>query len=116
MPDEITESSKPNLSPGEIIRIAAWRSRICRYLSNTAICWIFGAALTGALSRILPHGSDNPADIMLTLIFISAAISTTALALRLAIHRCPVCDRFLNEWRSDNVHCPQCHAQVKLPK
>jgi hypothetical protein len=116
MPDENKQITRIDLQPEEIIRILAWRSRICRYIIVVAAVWLIVAAVVHFVWLGFESQNTKLNMISFVLQMVGCGTLSVAFAVQFAIYRCPVCDKFLNRLSPDKRHCPQCNAQVRESK
>ena len=84
----------------DVIKAVRWRYRICNYLFKVGMAWIAGG-------EILMLRKAHYA------VIIGAGIMSAALAVTVAIYRCPVCDRYLSRFRPSKDRCGHCGAKVR---
>jgi hypothetical protein len=94
------------MSDEDVVNAVRWRYRICNYLFRLGMAWFFLGAILGTL----PRQSIATASLIE---LIGAGIFSAAVALSLAIYRCPVCDHFLSRFRPRKDQCPHCGAKVR---
>ena len=109
------EKARRTLSENDVLREVRWRFRICQYLFVLAFAWMLtGEAFTLYLSS---RGSGSVDDATwLGVELIGFGIFSAAFVLTLAIYRCPVCDKYLSNFRPSKELCPSCGAKVQAPK
>jgi hypothetical protein len=115
MQNESEDIARRELAPNEIIRIVKERYRICRYLSAVAAAWVTCGCLMYFVWLGLAYSNSILRMVAFVLQTVGFAALTFAYALKLATYRCPVCDVSLGRLK-DEYLCPNCNAQVKLPK
>lgn len=93
-----------------IIKEVRWRYRICNYLFTTGMLW-WAAGYIGGIFIRKPGESVGEGWNAVSLV--GAGIFSAAVALTLAIYRCPVCDKYLSRFRPDKTKCPRCGARVR---
>ena len=110
-----TEVIRKELSENEILSAVRWRFRICGYLFKLSFAWFF---LSLSFAFILNSRGSSPADdaIWFATILVGFGIFSAAFVLTLAIYRCPVCDRYLSNFRPRKELCPSCGAKVQEVK
>jgi len=113
MPDESKQITRIDLQPEEIIRIVAWRVRICRYIFAVSALWIVAAAAIYFFWLGFDYQNTNLHLVSFVMQMIGYAIFFVAYAVQLATYRCPVCDRYLSRVRKSKPYCPCCNAKVK---
>jgi hypothetical protein len=106
MPDESKQITRINLQPEEIIRIVAWRFRICRYISVVGAVWLIVAAAIYFFWLGFDYQNSNLHLVSFVLQMIGYAIILVAFAVQLATYRCPVCDKFLSRVSKTNLTAP----------
>jgi hypothetical protein len=94
-----------------IIKEVRWRYRICNYLFSTGALWLFAGNVIGVFTR---KPGEQVGDVWNAVTFVGAGIFSAAIALTLAIYRCPVCDKYLSRFRPDKTKCPGCGARARL--
>jgi len=92
------------MNESEVVKTVAWRSRICSYLFLVGWIWIL-AGVPAFLWLDFKFG--------MILLCVGFGIFSSAVALTLAIYRCPVCDRYLSVFRPERNKCPRCGAIVR---
>ncbi len=92
-----------------VLQQVRMRYRICNYLFRLGAIWIFAGYAIHFLTK--PGGELN--ELCFVLIIVGSGIFSSAIALTLAIYRCPVCDKYLSKYRPDKRRCPQCGVQVR---
>lgn len=104
------------LADEDTLRIYEWRSRICRYLMVMGAGWL----IVGGLMILLANKPLSEAPVMGRFVVLAftmgLAISSVALALKLAIYRCPLCDKYLNSFTPQSEFCPSCGAMLRASK
>ena len=93
----------------EVLKAVRWRYRICNYLFRLGIIWLLFGVVQGFLPNV-PNWMDWLPD---STLLIALAIFTTAVAMTLAIYRCPLCDHYLSKFRPDKQRCAHCGARVR---
>jgi len=100
-----------DISESRVVFAVRWRYRIHRYLIVTASIWV----IIGGVGAILAIGLGTEPLKMLfyTIQFIGFGLLTAALAVQLAIFRCPVCDHKINwtSWKTE--HCSSCGVKIR---
>ena len=109
----VEKTPKRELTDEDILRAVRWRFRICNYLFKLAAVWIFVGALGYGLASRLPADDDAWRVFREVVYVVGFAIISVAVALTLAIYRCPVCDRYLSRFRPRKGYCPSCGAKVR---
>jgi hypothetical protein len=92
----------------EVIRAVRWRHRICNYLFRLGFGWIIVGIAMSLFSSLKSLGESAG-----TVELVGFGIFSSAVALTLAIYRCPVCDRFLSRFRPQKDLCAHCGAKVR---
>ena len=92
----------------QIVKAVRWRYRICNYLFRLGIAWFF----VGAILSVLPRQpiSESTANVIE---LVGVGIFSAAVALTIAIYRCPVCDRYLSRFRPRKDQCSHCQAKIR---
>jgi hypothetical protein len=112
MPVETKQIMRVDLQPDEIIRSVKMRFRICNYLFYTGDCWSLVCVVLG-ISHSVFHHDFLDASSLFTLLAVTLAIFSIAYSVKLALYRCPMCDKHLGRLDSFKLHCPNCDAKVK---
>jgi hypothetical protein len=97
------------VSDEEVIRAVKWRYRTCNYLFRLGFGWI----IAGVVLSLFPTSLKSLGESAGTVELVGFGIFSSAVALTLAIYRCPVCDRFLSRFRPQKNLCPHCGAKVR---
>jgi hypothetical protein len=103
------------LNDTEIINAVRWRFRICRYLFRAGGAWL----LLGIAGAFLAESAQLDWSWLCYAIaaqIVGVGIYSAALAMTLAIYRCPVCDKYLSRFRPRKAFCPSCGAKVAEDK
>jgi hypothetical protein len=102
-----------DLAPAEIIRLVKERFRIYRYLLGAATVWIVVGAFLYFFWLGFDYANPRLQPVSFVLQTVGYAALSIAIAVKLAIYRCPVCDVYLGRKLKDKLHCPRCNAQVR---
>jgi len=107
-----TEATGPILSEEETLRAVRRRFRICSYLFKLGAVWM-GIGIIGLMFADTFHSDATFYNIPFVIELVGFGIFSAAFVLTLAIHRCPVCDKYLSRFRPRKEYCPSCGAQVR---
>jgi len=99
------------MSATQVIATVRWRFRICNYLFKASAAWM----LFGGVGMIWSTFKRSESDVKMALItlLIGCAIQTCAVALTLAIYRCPICDAYISRFRPNKALCGSCGVRIR---
>jgi hypothetical protein len=98
----------------EILKSVRIRYRICNYLFTLGFGCLF-AGLVGQTIAPSLHADPTTTEFFMMFEAVGMGIFLSALAVTLAIYRCPTCDKYLSRFRPQKEYCPSCGTQVFKP-
>lgn len=94
----------------DVIKAVRLRYRICNYLFTLGATWYAIGAILRLILRSANALDARHASVVAEVV--GAGIFSAAVAVSLAIYRCPVCDHFLSRFRPRKDQCGHCGAKV----
>ena len=95
----------------EVLKSVRLRYRVCNYLFRLGII-SFGLGAIGQSASTSMHVDACTLQFFMMTEVVGGGIFLSAVAVTLAIYRCPVCDKYLSKFRPRKEYCPSCGAQV----
>jgi hypothetical protein len=95
----------------EILKAVRLRYRICNYLIRLGMLSLTGSAVGESISSSM-HAAPSTVQFFMMTEVVGGGIFLSAIAVTLAIYRCPICDKYLSKFRPRKEYCPSCGVQV----
>jgi hypothetical protein len=95
----------------EVLKSVRLRYRVCNYLFRLGITSLVLGAI-GENAGASMHMDASTLQLFMMTEVVGAGIFLSAVAVTLAIYRCPVCDKYLSKFRPRKEFCPSCGAQI----
>ena len=95
----------------EVLKSVRLRYRVCNYLFRLGII-SFILGVIGQNAGAYMHVDASTLQFFMMAEVVGGGIFLSAVAVTLAIYRCPICDKYLSKFRPRKEYCPSCGAVV----